>query len=161
MPWYELALAFFSAVVGVVVTLLSQNWNENRKERDEYRFEIYMKLLEFKGLQFWTVGMETIKQDLDEATLSEQHQVRMQIADLLRKADDLTEAEDIARVLFGLDYESERERDDALTELLDRLGDRINPKYNKIMRQIDRDNRKLLYQAPEKYMRRLRRQTGL
>jgi len=156
----SILLSIVSALLGALFALTFENWNKRRKQIQTVQFEIYMKLLEFKGMHFWAVSRELRGEEPDPSTLHKQADIGWQIADLLRTADSLSEAEDVVRVLFGLTFDTEQDRGDFLNDLIGRIGDRVNPKYNMIVRQIDEENQRILHTDVTEYMKRLHKLSG-
>ncbi len=148
-------LALASAIIGGIVVLLVQAWMKGHSNLTRLRFEIYMKLLMVRELQFWSVTWEVNDDDVDSRILQRKHDYTFQIADLLRRADRLSEMEEIIRTLFSVTYGSEKERQSRLDELIRQLGEKVNPRYNRSMNRVMAENQEIAKLDSREYMRRL------
>jgi hypothetical protein len=64
----------------------------------------------------------------------------LKVSDELRKVDDLPQMERILRVLFSETYDSAANRYDALTGIIDELGEECHPGFCRVMRQVAEEN---------------------
>lgn len=104
-----------------------------------------MKLMELRGIYFWFMSAEIRQEEIKPDIRKKCRSIAWEIADMLRSADDVDYLEDILDILFSPDFNSAAERDAAMGKLLEKLGHRINPRYQKKIQEIDKANmRKLL-----------------
>ncbi|MFQ5745551.1 MAG: hypothetical protein ACE5HV_18525 [Acidobacteriota bacterium] len=140
----EPLLAFFSGVGVTLVSALVANMLTRQRERrrvvEERRFEIYMKLMELYGSYFWFSAAEIRREPVPEDIRRRCRDLAWQIADMLRSADEVDYLEDILDATLGPGFGTARERYEAMGRLLDRLGQRVNPRYSKKIREISEAN---------------------
>jgi hypothetical protein len=141
-------LAFFSGVgvslVGALIAHVLTRERDRRRVVEEGRFEIYMKLIELLGMYFWFTSAEVHRDPVPDEIRRKCRDLSWQIADLLRAADEVEYVEEILDVLMNPGFQTARERYDAMSKLLDRLGNRVNPRFAKKMRAIGEANLKTL-----------------
>lgn len=111
-------------------------------------------LLELHAVHFWIVSSEVRSEECRAETLVTFNRLRWRIADELRKLDRLSDLEVVLRAMFGLHYESERERAEELSKALDQLGRDVNPRYTAAMAKITEDNQALMATNLEEFVRR-------
>lgn len=137
-------LAFLSGVLVTLVGALVAHVLTRRRERqrivEERRFQIYMKLMELHGTYFWFTTAEVHKKPVSDEIRLKCRDLSWQIADMLRTADEVEDLEDILDVLMGPGFPTAVARYDAMSKLIDRLGDRVNPRYAKKIREISAAN---------------------
>jgi hypothetical protein len=137
-------LVFFSGVgVSLVGTLLAHFLTRERERRrivEDRRFEIFMKLMDLLGVYWWFTTAEFHRKPVSDEVRRKCRKLSWQIADLLRAADDIEDLEQILDVLMGPSFPTAKERYDAMSMLIDRLGSRVNPRYAKKIRQISEAN---------------------
>jgi hypothetical protein len=137
-------IAFFSGVGVSLVGALVANLLTRKRERwrvvEERRFEIYMKLMELYGSYFWFSAAEMRKEPVPDEIRQKCRDLAWQIADLLRSADEVDFLEDILDVTLGPRYATAKERYEAMGQLLERLGRRVNPRYVRKIREISEAN---------------------
>ena len=137
-------LAFFSGVgvslVGVLVAHILTRERDRRRVVEERRFEIYMKLMDLHGMYFRFTTAEFHREAISDEVRRKCRDLSWRIADILRAADEVEYLEDILDVLMGPGFQTARERYDAMSKLLDRLGSRVNPRYAKKIREISEAN---------------------
>jgi len=137
-------LAFFSGVgvslVGALVAHILTRQRDRRRVVEERRFEIYMKLMDLRGMYFWFTTAEFHRKPISDEIRRKCRDLSWQIADMLRAADEVEYLEGILDVLMGPGFQTARERYDAMSKLLDRLGSRVNPRYAKKIREISEAN---------------------
>ena len=140
----EPVLAFLSGIgvtlTGALIAHILARRRERRKLVDERRFEIYMKLMELNGQYFWVASSELQGGPPPLEARRKCRELAWQIADILRAADEVEFLEDILDVLFGSGYPRAVKRHDAMLALLDRMGDRVNPRYARKIREISKEN---------------------
>lgn len=137
-------LAFFSGVGFTLVGALVAHMLTRRRERqriiEERRFQIYMKLMDLHGSYFWFTTAEAHRKPVSDEIRFKCRDLSWQIADMLRAADEVENLEDILDVLMGPGFPTAVARYEAMSKLLDRLGDRVNPRYAKKIREISAAN---------------------
>jgi hypothetical protein len=141
-------LAFFSGVgvslVGALATNILTRRRERRRVVEERRFEIYMKLMELHSSYFWFTVAEFHREVLSDEICRRCQDLAWQIADMLRSADEVEFCEQILEITLGSTFGTATERHEAMGQLVDRLGRKVNPKYSKKIRQISEANIRLL-----------------
>src|SRR5579862_3346952 len=139
------------AIVGVYLHRL----NDKRKKHEEMLFRIYMRLFDLHGRHFWIYSQEASGRQLGPAPGARFNKVRWRIADLLRQADHLPEVPEILRAMFSLSrFASEKARHEEIGRLMDVLGARINPRYNKAMQDISAEDQRMMLLNFDEYWRR-------
>jgi hypothetical protein len=77
------------------------------------------------------------------------------MADLLRQVDSLPELPAILHAMFNLSrFSSEKERHEEIGRLMDVLGARINPRYNKAIQELSAENQQMMVVNFDEYWRR-------
>jgi hypothetical protein len=132
------------SLIGAVVAHTLTKHRERRRLVEELRFQIYMKLMDLHGSYFWFTVAELHKEAVRSETLKRCHDLAWQIADLLRSADEIDSLEEILEVTHSAKFGSAEERYEAMGKVLDHLGARINPRYSKKIREISKENSRLL-----------------
>jgi hypothetical protein len=157
-------LTFFTGLLaGLLVAAAGvyfRNLSDTRKRQDELLFQIYTQLIELSGSHFWILSQELRGEQSNPERARRFSSVRWRIADLLRQADGLPEMREILSVMFSARFASERERAQELNRLVSLIGDRVNSRYNKAIREIDAENQKLMMQDMNEYYRRQERLEG-
>ncbi len=148
MQWLNEITAFFSGVAislfGAIVANIIQKRNNAERIKKETRFEVYMKLMEIYGL-YWEIYMaELHKEEYKMETKHKLWSLSWQIADKVREYDKIEYIEDIMSVLFNKNFKTAKDRYYEIKSILDKLGHKINPKYNKLLNEISEQNEKLL-----------------
>lgn len=132
--------AFLSGVGVSLVAALAANVLTRQRERrrivDERRFEIYMKLLELHSQYLWFTTAELHGNQVSPEVRQKSRDLAWQIADMLRSADEVDYLEEILDVTLGSSFATAGERYAAIDRLLGRLGQRVNPRYQKKIREI-------------------------
>lgn len=131
-----IATALFSAGVAVVF----QQMADRRQKLAQARFEIYMKLMELHGLYFWVASAEMRTEALPKDIGQQIWTLAWKVADQLRTADSIKETPEILEVLMLADKRSAVDRHEQIGELIKRLGNSVNPRYSKIVRQLSEQN---------------------
>jgi len=157
MSWMNLFSALLGALIGAVATGFIQLWIARRRAAEKAQFELYMMLLELKGIHFWIVSSEIHGERGPTEIIVRFSQLRWRIADKLREINNMPEAEEILTTMFSLRFETEQQRSQALTRVIDHLGERINPRYVQIMKRISEENSDALEKDPDEYLRRLKK----
>ena len=155
--WRELFIVLAGAVGGAGAAVLLQQWSKRRKAAADTLFKIYMLLMEVNGQHFWITSREVRSEEPRQETLKRFEDLRWQIADEARKVDYVPEIRDVLHALFSLSFESEAKRNARLSELLDRMGKKLNPKYAQIMKEITNENGALMVSDVEEFIRRQRK----
>ena len=140
--------AFFSGIgvslIGALVANVLSRQRERHRVVEERRFEIYIKLLDLYGGYFWFTTAELHNESVDANVASRCHTLACQIADMLRSADEVDFLDDILDVTQGPAFKTAAERYKAMGQLLDRLGQKVNPRYSKKIREISDANGRLM-----------------
>ncbi len=154
MDWYDLISGVLGGIVGALATVLYQKHQDTKKALEERRFKIYMMLMELNGHHFWISSAEMRGETAPPEVLQKFNGMRWRIADELRQADDLPQLEAILNAMFSLDFEAERERSEALTKVIDQLGGKANPRYQKAIQAIDERSQQLMMKNMDEFFRR-------
>ncbi len=138
-------MAFASGVgvsaIAAWVSYLLQNRQDRRRRREQAAFEVYMLLLELNGRYFWVASKELHDEPAPAEIVAKVHDLAWRIADKLREADDVEHLEEILTVLMSEDaYKTANERAKALSAVIDKVGDTVNPRYAKLIRTISDNN---------------------
>jgi hypothetical protein len=100
-----------------------------------------MLLLELNGYYFWVVSNEIRGEPPPPGIAARVSELAMRIADKLREADDIQHLEEVLTVLMSEDaYKTANQRAKALSSVIDRIGDTVNPRYAKQVREISDKN---------------------
>jgi hypothetical protein len=100
-----------------------------------------MLLLDLNGHYFWIASNELHGEAPPPEMAAKARSLAMQIADKLREADDVQHLQEILTVLMSEDaYKTANDRARALNAVIDSLGETVNPRYAKIVRNISEDN---------------------
>lgn len=161
MEWITLAVSLMAGLVGGWASAQFQYWYSHRGSLEEGRFRMYMMLLELNGFHFWITSAEIRREQPEREAVRRFDEMRWRIADELRKADRLTETEDIVRVLFSLTFPSETDRSQALGQVIDRLGERVNPRYRRAVQKTGKENQELMADDFQEYWKRHKKITSL
>lgn len=141
-------IAFLSGVgvslVGALVANIFTRSRERGRVVEERRFEIYMKLMELYGSYFWFTVAELHKEAVRDEIRQRCRDLAWQISDLLRSADEVEFLDEILDVTLSPRFATARECYEAMGQLLDRMGRRVNPRYAKKIREISEANVKVL-----------------
>lgn len=136
-----------SGLLGAVIGSLLTNRLTRSRERDrlisERRFEIYMKLMDIYNAYFWWFSAELRKEPVPQRVRQNVNDLSWQLSDLLRSADEVDFLEDALEIIMGPSYESSEARYHAMSELVDRVGAQVNPRFAKKMKEIGEANRAL------------------
>jgi hypothetical protein len=127
---------------------------DKKKKQEELLFQVYMRLLDLSASHFWIVSREMNREQPNRDHARRFSDIRWQIADALRQTDGLPELREILSVMFSVRFASERDRHQELNRLVDLVGDRVNPRYNKAIREVDTENQKVLTENLDEYVRR-------
>lgn len=127
-------------LAGALIADLLTRRRERRKVLLERRFQIYMKLMELNGQYFWVASAEIRSETVPPEVRRKCHDLAWQIADLVRAADEVEFLDEILDVIFAPGYPTAGRRHDAMAALLERLGERVNPRYVRKMQEISRTN---------------------
>jgi hypothetical protein len=145
-------------LTGILLTVVGVHLHrrsDERKKHEEVVFQIYMRLFDLHGRHFWIYSQEASGRQLDPRPGVRFNKVRWRLADLLRKADRLPEVPEILRAMFSLSrFESEKARHEEIGRLMEVLGARINPRYNKAMQEICAEDQKMMLLSFDGYWRR-------
>jgi hypothetical protein len=141
-------LAFFSGIgvslISAVVAHILTRRRERRRLVEELRFKIYMKLMDLHGSYFWFTVAELHKEVVPVETRNRCRDLAWQIADILRFADEVDSLEEILETTHSPKFASAEARYEAMGRVLDYLGTKINPRYSKKIREISKENIRLL-----------------
>lgn len=143
--------AFIVASFSAYITIRIQRYFENKKKKESTLFDIYMKLMEFHGYYFWLLSAEIRKEKEPKNIKQIVERLKWEIADLARQIE-VKELQEILEVLL-LEKLTHRERYHRLSNLIDGLGYKLNPKYIKIMKKISEENLKLNKEKVERLLK--------
>jgi len=140
----NLLLGFLS---GIFVTVIGAKADSKfRKKRDkakrieDVRFNVYMKLMDLYNLYFWFASAETRKEKVSKEVQQKVRELAWEVGYYLRTADEIEYLEDIMYVIFSNKYDSFKSRYNDMNLLLDKLGDLVNPRYSRIIKNISNEN---------------------
>jgi len=141
---HDLLLSFLSGVgvtlVGALVVHLLQR-SEARKHRiSEVQTEIYFKMLDLSAQYFWIASSEIHQREVGDSIKSKICGLAWEISDLIRKEDSVQFADQTLRVLMSNEYSSATERHREMDVLLEKLGKVVNPKFQKISKELGEAN---------------------
>jgi len=132
--------SIISSIISVSIVLLINNvWWEKKKTIEKLRFDVYMKLMELNGCYFWLASSEKIKEPINQEIKYKADMKAWEIADLLRLTEKLSQTQSILESIF-LEKNTFNKRRELVSLLLEELGNEINPKYSKIMKEISNEN---------------------
>lgn len=140
------ALVGFASGVGVsIVAALGgwvvQNLTERQRRIDATLFEVYMLLLELQGVYFWIASAEVRREESPKEMRNKSHELAWRIADKLRAEDRIPFMEEMMNVLMSDPaFPSAQARHDAMLDLADRIGERVNPRYQKSVKAMTSSN---------------------
>jgi hypothetical protein len=137
------ALAFLSGAAVPVFAATVTHFFTRRRERlrlmEDRRFQIFMKLLELNNQYFFWAGYELRGQAVPAALQQQCRKLAWEIADMLR-VGEVDCLEETLEVCVGPGFETASKRHDAMGALLGRLGSKVNPRYQKHIRDISARN---------------------
>ncbi len=136
----DLLVVIITSIITAYLTAKIQKYFEKKKTQEELFFEVYMKLIELSGWQFWLASAHIKEKESSQDITQKVFQLKWQIADISRKLE-VKELKDILEVLF-LDKFSPYQRYQELSKIIDRIGQKVNSKYRKITQSIDKENLK-------------------
>jgi hypothetical protein len=136
----DILIAFLSGVgvtlTGALIAHLLTRSRERRKLIEERRFEIYMKLMDLNSQYFWIASADVRGESPPQSARQKCHELAWHIADALRAADEVEFLEETLDILFAPNYPSAVKRHDEMGALIDKMGQRINPRYARKIRDI-------------------------
>lgn len=125
------------SIIAALISYLLQRHSDRRRHRERAAFQVYMLLLDLHGHYFWIASNEMRGEPPPPEIASK----ALQIADKLREADDVPHLQEILTVLMSEDaHKTATDRARALDAVIDSLGETVNPRYAKIVRQISDEN---------------------
>jgi hypothetical protein len=137
-------LAFLSGVgvslFGALVANILTRHRDRRRVVEERRFDIYMKLMELHSSYFWFTVAEVHRESVKAAIRQKCRDLSWQCADMLRSADEVDFLDEILDVTLSPRFTTAVERYEAMGNLLDRLGKRVNPRYARKIREMSQAN---------------------
>ncbi|MDI9243601.1 hypothetical protein [Marinobacter sp. CHS3-4] len=140
----NLLLSFLSGVgvtlVGALVVHLLQCSEAKKRRINEVQTDIYFKMLDLSQEYFWVASSEIHRKEVAAKRKSKISDLAWQISDLVRQEDEVQFAEEILRVLMSNEYSSATDRHRAMASLLEKLGKVINPKFQKISKELSDSN---------------------
>lgn len=139
------AIVFASgvSVSGIAAAIGSQlqKRRERQRRREQAAFEVFMLLLDLNSRYFWITSNEIHGEPPPPEIAIEVHRLAFRIADKLREADDIQHLKEILRVLMDEDaYATAVDRAAALDAVIKDIGDTVNPRYAKAIRDISASN---------------------
>lgn len=145
IPTLTVLGAFAGGGIGSYVQHRLSSKKEAKEKRGDVLFNVYYELMALRGICSGLVTLEfhnfSGEDDRRKEFLrkSEFESDRFKVSDILRKHDDIEETEEIMQALF-VEYESHKQRYEALSAVIDKLGGKINPKFLKIAQRIESIN---------------------
>jgi hypothetical protein len=136
----ETLLGFFSGVAvtlsaALFIRLLMQR-HARRKVSKKRELDIYIKLTELYYHYFWLTSAEFDQQSHTIEIKSRCRDLASQIIDLVSKGHRLEFRQEIMDVTMAARYATTREHHVAMERLLDRMGERVNPRDLRRVRAI-------------------------
>jgi hypothetical protein len=101
-----------------------------------------MQLMDLQAWYFWFTTGEMHGTEVKVDVRRRCRDLSWQIADKIRAADDVDYLEETLDVLLSPRFSTARERYDAMSAVLNKLGQRVNPRYQKRIREISDANLK-------------------
>jgi hypothetical protein len=142
--WPSAFVGFASGIavtlVGALITTFLQRRHERRRRIEEGRFRVYMKLMELHSFYFFASSAEVRQQELSVDIRERIRSLAREIADMLRSADELREVPQLLRILMSMDFPSAQTRYREMAEVLNSLGQFVNPRYSTAARAIGDGN---------------------
>lgn len=140
----DLLLSFLSGIgvtlVGALVVHLLQRSEARKRRTSDAQTEIYFKMLDLSGQYFWVASLEIHQNEIDGSRKSKICSLAWEISDLVRKEDNVQFADQILRVLMSNEYSSATDRHRKMDALLEKLGKVVNPKFQKISKELSEAN---------------------
>ena len=144
-------------LTGILVTAAGTyfTWvRERKKAQRELLFQVYMMLIELNGTHFWITSSEVRGEEPNPEHPKKFHDTAWRIADLLRQIDEVPLAPMILTAIFSLKFSHETQRAEEIDRLLEDLGRQVNPRYDSAIKQISRENQKLMMDNLDEFFRR-------
>jgi hypothetical protein len=144
-------LAFISGVgvtlAGVLASSMTQRHNDKHRVLEKAKFQVYMRLLEIDSCYFWVASYETRGEQIPQDIWDKLSALSWKVLDQLRETDEVAYLEEVVEVLLSENYPNANARADALSSLIDRYGNKVNPRYMKAIRRISRENQHKLFSS--------------
>ena len=138
-------LPVLCVILGAILGHVLTRKRERLRTLDERRFDVYMRLMDLDAAYFWYVSYELRGEPVPPKVREQCYELATQLIDKLRAIDDDAQVEDALDVLFRIDYANTADdRSAKLAALIERMGQTVNPRYAKKMRQISAANVKAM-----------------
>ena len=154
-------IGILGTLLGVIISHVLTIHHDKNKKTDEILFNVYMKLHDIHGDYFWISAEDCGQSKVGQEIRDRLRKTSWQIADELRKIDDLPIIEDILCVLMAIDpdkYPNTLERYKQIDLVIDKLSNYINPNYQRIIENIS--NKNILIQGSYSNINKLKNATG-
>jgi len=136
-----LLVAIAGGVLGAWAASFFQGRQERRRELDREAFRLFERLALLRDVHWQATVLEVHGEPVMPTEVEKYNRLSWEIADSLRQIDEIPEAKDILRAMWSLNFAREQDRYDALNDVLEQLGNRLNPKYHRIVSQISEESK--------------------
>lgn len=138
--------ALIGALISAIISVILAKRYEKSNKTEDILYDVYMNLLDLNSYYIWIVSneMQNIENDINLKTKI--RRLAWTIADDIRKIDHSTFVQEILDVLMANDierYPTASHRQEALSRILDKLGQKVNPNYSSFIKEISWNNVKL------------------
>jgi hypothetical protein len=96
--------------------------------------------MELHGIYFWFSSAEVRGKPIPPEIRQRCRSLAWEILDILRAADEMEYLDETIEVLLGPSFNLALERYKAMGQLLGKLGHRVNPRYQRKIREISEAN---------------------
>jgi hypothetical protein len=145
-------LGFFGGVLASLVAALiasvSQRQIEYKRRKDQARLDVYFHLLDLHNWYFWVASAELHGEQPSDEALHECRKLTYQLNDKLRSFEDVEHLDEILLVLFSESVPSANDRANKISELVEKYGKLVSPRYRSTLQLIGYRN--LLRHGPGK-----------
>jgi hypothetical protein len=137
-------LGFVGALIGALIAVCGAAWSQHffdeRRRKQNTRFEIYQRLLALNERYFWVASRTLHNQLPDAQVLRECYRISWEIAERLRAFDKIERLDELGSVLFSSGIATSNERANRLSALIDLYGKLVNPAFAAKMRAVSEAN---------------------
>lgn len=144
MEYFNLFAGFISGILISVISIYGNYLMKSKAETKEKilnaEYEIYLKLNELYEVYFWLATNELHKQETGLDIIKQVHSIAVDISKLIHKNQDSEFTTDLLKVLYDESYKTCNQRWKDISSLSDRMGEKLVPKYNKIVHDLNDSN---------------------
>lgn len=138
--WLGFLGGVLASLVAALIASISQRQAEYRRRKEQARLDIYFHLLDLHNWYFWVASAEVQGEEPSQDALRECRKVAYQLNDKLRSFEDVEHLGEILLVLFSESIASANQRANILSELLEKYGRIVSPKYRTTLQRISQEN---------------------